>query len=172
MYATEIGVKYVVVQEVIWENLVFVDSVLESMQWKVKFLVLERLVGKNMQTYPVGDFLIRIKNASLANRKEVEVFSSKFVKEVAKTLKEEGFLDTIEEKKGKIKVTLAFSHKKPVVMDIKLVSRPGLRIYRNVDDMAKIKRPTIFLISTPKGVISSRKAIKQRLGGEVLAEIL
>ena len=125
-----------------------------------------------MQTYPVGDFLIRIKNASLANRKEVEVFSSKFVKEVAKTLKEEGFLDIIEEKKGKIKVTLAFSHKRPVIMDIKLVSRPGLRIYRNVDDMAKIKRPTIFLISTPKGVISSRKAIKQRLGGEVLAEIL
>jgi len=125
-----------------------------------------------MQTYPVGDFLIRIKNASLANRKEVEVFSSKFVKEVAKTLKEEGFLDTVEEKKGKIKVTLAFSHKKPVVMDIKLVSRPGLRIYKNVDDMEKIKRPTIFLISTPKGVISSKKAIKQRLGGEVLAEIL
>jgi len=125
-----------------------------------------------MQTYPAGDFLIRIKNASLANRKEVEVFSSKFVKEIAKALKEEGFLDTIEEKKGKIKVTLAFSHKKPVVMDIKLISRPGLRIYRNVDDMAKIKRPTIFLISTPKGVISSRKAIKQRLGGEVLAEIL
>lgn len=134
--------------------------------------MLERQAGKNMQNYPVGDFLIRIKNASLANRKEVEVFSSKFVKEVAKTLKEEGFLDTIEEKKGKIKVTLAFSHKKPVVMDIKLVSRPGLRIYKNVDDMAKIKRPTIFLISTPKGVISSRKAIKQRLGGEVLAEIL
>ena len=134
--------------------------------------MLERLVGKNMQTYPVGDFLIRIKNASLANRKEVEVFSSKFVKEVAKTLKEEGFLDTVEEKKGKIKVTLAFSHKKPVVMDIKLVSRPGLRIYKNVDDMEKIKRPTIFLISTPKGVISSKKAIKQRLGGEVLAEIL
>lgn len=172
MYVTEIDVKYVVVQEVIWENMEFVDFVLENMQWKVKFPVLERLVGKNMQTYPVGDFLIRIKNASLANRKEVEVFSSKFVKEVAKTLKEEGFLDTVEEKKGKIKVTLAFSHKKPVVMDIKLVSRPGLRIYKNVDDMEKIKRPTIFLISTPKGVISSKKAIKQRLGGEVLAEIL
>ena len=125
-----------------------------------------------MQTYPAGDFLIRIKNASLANRKEVEVSSSKFVKEVAKTLKEEGFLDTVVEDKRKIKVTLAFSHKKPVVMDIKLVSRPGLRIYRNVDDMAKIKRPTVFLISTPKGVISSKKAIKQRLGGEVLAEIL
>ena len=142
------------------------------MHIEAKFQVLERLVGKNMQTYPVGDFLIRIKNASLANKKEVEVFSSKFVKEVAKTLKEEGFLNTIEEKKGKIKVTLAFSHKKPVVMDIKLVSRPGLRLYKNVDELEKIKRPTIFLISTPKGVLSSKKAIKQRVGGEILAEIL
>jgi len=125
-----------------------------------------------MQTYPVGDFLIRIKNASLANKKEVEVFSSNFVKEVAKTLKDEGFLNTVEEKKGKISVTLAFSHKKPVVMDIKLISRPGLRIYKSVDELEKIKRPSIFLISTPKGVLSSRKAIKQRMGGEVLAEIL
>jgi len=134
--------------------------------------VLERLVGKNMQNYPVGDFLIRIKNAALADKKEVEVFSSKFVKEVAKTLKEEGFLNTIEEKKGKIKVTLSFSHKKPVVMDIKLISRPGLRLYKNVEELEKIKRPTIFLISTPKGVLSSKKAIKERVGGEILAEIL
>jgi len=125
-----------------------------------------------MQTYPVGDFLIRIKNASLANKKEVEVFSSNFVKEVAKTLKDEGFLNTVEEKKGKISVTLAFSHKKPVVMDIKLISRPGLRIYKSVDELEKIKGPSILLISTPKGVLSSRKAIKQRMGGEVLAEIL
>ena len=142
------------------------------MHTKGKFQVLGRLVGKNMQNYPVGDFLIRIKNASLANKKEVEVFSSKFVKEVAKTLKEEGFLNTIEEKKGKIKVTLAFSHKKPVVMDIKLVSRPGLRLYKSVEELEKIKRPTIFLISTPKGVLSSKKAIKKRIGGEILAEIL
>ena len=142
------------------------------MHTKGKFQVLERLVGKNMQNYPVGDFLIRIKNAALADKKEVEVFSSKFVREVAKTLKEEGFLNTIEKKKDKIKVTLSFSHKKPVVMDIKLISRPGLRLYKSVEELEKIKRPTIFLISTPKGVLSSKKAIKQRVGGEILAEIL
>jgi len=133
--------------------------------------VLERLVG-NMQNYPVGDFLIRIKNASLANRKEVEVFGSNFINEVAKTLKEEGFLDTIEKKNKKIKVTLAYSHKKPVIMDIKLISKPGLRIYKSVDELEKIKRPTIFLVSTPKGILSSKKAIKQRISGEILAEIL
>lgn len=172
MYVIEIDVEYVVDLEDIWGSLVFVGFVLENMHTKGKSRVLERLVGKNMQNYPVGDFLIRIKNASLANKKEVEVFSSKFVREVAKTLKEEGFLNTIEEKKGKIKVTLSFSHKKPVVMNITLVSRPGLRIYKSVDELEKIKRPTIFLISTPKGVLSSKKAIKQRMGGEVLAEIL
>lgn len=133
--------------------------------------MLERLVG-NMQNYPVGDFLIRIKNASLANRKEVEVFGSNFINEVAKTLKEEGFLDTIEKKNKKIKVTLAYSHKKPVIMDIKLISKPGLRIYKSVDELEKIKRPTIFLVSTPKGILSSKKAIKQRISGEILAEIL
>lgn len=134
--------------------------------------MLERLVGRNMQNYPVGDFLIRIKNASLANRKEVEVFGSNFINEVAKTLKEEGFLDTIEKKNKKIKVTLAYSHKKPVIMDIKLISKPGLRIYKSVDELEKIKRPTIFLVSTPKGILSSKKAIKQRISGEILAEIL
>ena len=134
--------------------------------------MLERLVGRNMQNYPVGDFLIRIKNASLANRKEVEVFGSNFINEVAKTLKEEGFLDTIEKKNKKIKVTLAYSHKKPVIMDIKLISKPGLRIYKSIDELEKIKRPTIFLVSTPKGILSSKKAIKQRISGEILAEIL
>ena len=125
-----------------------------------------------MQNYPVGDFLIRIKNASLANRKEVEVFGSNFINGVAKTLKEEGFLDTVEKKNKKIKVTLAYSHKKPVIMDIKLISKPGLRIYKSVDELEKIKRPTIFLVSTPKGILSSKKAIKQRISGEILAEIL
>ncbi len=57
-------------------------------------------------------------------------------------------------------------------MDIKLISKPGLRIYKSVDELEKIKRPTIFLVSTPKGILSSKKAIKQRIGGEILAEIL
>lgn len=125
-----------------------------------------------MQNYPVGDFLIRIKNAALARGKEVEVYKSKFVKDVAKALKEEGFLDKVEEDRGKLKVTLAYAYKKPVVMDIKLISRPSLRVYKGSDELEKIKRPTIFLISTSEGVISSKKAIKKRVGGEVLAEIL
>lgn len=116
--------------------------------------------------------MIRIKNSALAKNKEVEVCKSRFVKEVAKTLKDEGFINLIEEKKGKLKVTLAYSHKRPVVMDIKLVSKPGLRIYKTADELAKAKGPSIFLISTPKGVLSSRKAVKERVGGEVLAEIL
>jgi len=125
-----------------------------------------------MQNYSIGDFLIRIKNASLANNKQVEAYATKFIKSMAKALKEEGFLEKVEEKDGLIKASLAFSHKKPVVMDVKLVSRPGLRVYKSADELEKIKRPTVFMVSTSKGIMSSRKAIKQRLGGEVLAEIL
>ena len=125
-----------------------------------------------MQNYPIGDFLIRIKNASLANNKEVQMPSSKFVKELAKALKEEKLLDSVEDSKGIIKVLLSFSHKKPVIMDVKLISRPGLRVYKSADELKKVKRPTIFMVSTPKGIMSAQKAIKQRVGGEVLAEIL
>jgi small subunit ribosomal protein S8 len=125
-----------------------------------------------MQNYSIGDFLIRIKNASLANNKKVEVHTSKFIKSMAKALKEEGFLEKVEEKNGLILVDLAFSHKKPVIMDVKLISKPGLRVYKSADELEKIKKPTIFMVSTPRGIMSSRKAIKQRLGGEVLAEIL
>ena len=153
--------------------MVFADFVFENMPTKEKFLELGRRVGNiNMTNYPIGDFLIRIKNAALARRKRVEVVSSKFIKDVAKTLKEEGFLDKVEEKKGKLIVNISYSHKKPVLMDIKVVSRPGLRIYMGVDDLEKIKRPSIFIISTPKGIISSIKAIKKRIGGEIIAEVL
>lgn len=139
---------------------------------EARYPVLERPVGKDMTNYPVGDFLIRVKNAALAGRKDVEVFASGFVRSVAKVLKEERFLEKVEEKEGKILVSLAYSYKKPVIMDIKLISRPGRRIYMSSDEIAGINKPTIFLVSTPRGVFSSKKAVKERLGGEIIAEIL
>ena len=56
-------------------------------------------------------------------------------------------------------------------MNIKLISKPGLRIYLGADEIAKKKSPSIYLVSTPKGVISSLQAVKERVGGEVIAEI-
>lgn len=122
--------------------------------------------------YSVGDFLIRIKNVGMAKNKEVTVKSNKKLVAVAEALKKMGFLDTVKDAKGVLVATLTFKNKKPRLMDIKLISKPGLRVYMSVDELDKKKGPSVFLISTPKGVMSSLKAIKERVGGEVIAEIL
>ena len=122
--------------------------------------------------YPVGDFLIKLKNASMAGNKEVKVAASSKVMAVAEALKKLGFLDGVKKTDGIISVTLSFKSKKPLLMDVKLMSKPGLRIYMGVDEIEKKKGPSIFLITSPNGIISSRQAVKTRTGGEVIAEIL
>lgn len=126
----------------------------------------------NMTNYPVGDFLIRLKNASMANLKEISVPSTSLVLEVAKTLKKEGYIDEVQKVGNVIKLRIVYRKKEPVLTDVKLVSKPGLRVYMKAGELAKIKTPSSFIVSTPKGVMSHRDAIKKRLGGEVIAEIL
>jgi small subunit ribosomal protein S8 len=122
--------------------------------------------------YPVGDFLIKLKNVSMAGNKEVRVVASGKILAVAEALKKLGFLDGVKKDKDGIAVSLAFKNKKPLLMDVKLMSKPGLRIYMGVDEIEKKKGPSIYLITSPNGIISSRQAIKTRTGGEVIAEIL
>ena len=129
------------------------------------------IIKTGITNYPVGDFLIRVKNAALARRKEVLVRKTKLVDALANALKKEGFLDSVSSEGDLISVSLAYRRKEPVILDIKLVSKPGQRRYMGVEDLAKIKNPSIFFISTPKGVISSREAIKNRVGGEVIVEV-
>jgi small subunit ribosomal protein S8 len=119
----------------------------------------------------IGDFLIRVKNTAMAKNKSFTVKSNKHIVAIAEALKKTHFVDGVKVEKGMLTVSLAFKDKKPQIMDIKLVSKPGLRIYLGVDEIEKKKGPSIFLISTPKGVISSLQAIKDRVGGEVIAEI-
>jgi small subunit ribosomal protein S8 len=119
----------------------------------------------------VGDFLIRVKNAAMAKNKTLTIKASKQIVAIAEALKKAGFLDGIKNEKGMLTLSLTFKDKKPRLMNVKLVSKPGLRIYLGVDEIEKKKGPSIFLISTPKGVISSLQAIKERVGGEVIAEI-
>jgi small subunit ribosomal protein S8 len=153
--------------------LVFADFVSGSMLIKARSLVLKRRVGKMAKTnYPVGDFLIRLKNAALARQREVEVDVTKLIKAVAVVLKEEGYLESIKEKDGKLIVRLTYRRKKPVLINLKLVSKPGLRIYQSADELTSRKGPSFLILSTPKGLMSSREAIKKRLGGEVMVEIL
>jgi small subunit ribosomal protein S8 len=120
----------------------------------------------------ITDFLIRIKNASMAKNKNVETRLTKKTLAIAESLKKLGFLDEVKKEKGTLKVSLTFKNKRPLIMGLKIVSKPGLRVYIDTFDLAKRKSPAIYLISTPKGIISSKEALKLRVGGEVIAEIL
>lgn len=121
--------------------------------------------------YPVGDFLIKVKNTSMAKNKSLEVISSKQIVALAESLKKLGYLNDIKKEKTMLNLSLAFKNKKPVLIDLKLVSKPGLRVYWGADEIASKKGPSTFLISTPKGILSAKEATKQRMGGEVIAEI-
>ena len=125
-----------------------------------------------MTNYPIGDFLIQIKNAAMAHNRDIEVTSSKLVKEVANKLKSEGFLSEIKEVGGKLSIKLAYHKKEPVMLTLKLVSKPGLRRYMSVKELEKKRGPSIYLISTARGILTSPEAIKKRIGGEVIVEIL
>lgn len=127
---------------------------------------------KTFTNYSVGDFLVRVKNAAMARNKEVTYKANKQVIAVAESLKKLGYFDGIKKEKGMLSVSLAFKNKKPVLINLKLISKPGLRIYMGASEIEKKRGPSIYLITTPKGIISSRQAVKVRIGGEVIAEIL
>lgn len=136
--------------------------------------MLERLVGNlNMSqtNYPVGDYLIRIKNMAQAKGSLVEDSSAKKKVAIAKALEKAGFVENVKVTKGTLTLNLKFSHKSPILMDVKLVSKPGKRVYFKLDDIEAKKGPSTYLITTPKGVITSKEAKKLGIGGEVIAEI-
>lgn len=159
-------------------DLAYAGFVLENLLTKVRYRVLERPAGerenmtnKNTTNFPLGDFLARVKNAAMAGKKELTFKSTSLVEGVAGVLKQEKYVDEIEKKNGDLNIRLAYHSKKPVLMDIKLVSKPGLRVYAGVDEIQKRRSPSIWVISTSKGVMSQRQAINAGLGGEVLAEV-
>lgn len=125
-----------------------------------------------MTNYPLGDFLIRIKNQALARGVEVSVPKTKMIFAVANTLVELGVLREVVEENGKIIARLAYRKKEPVLMNLKLISKPGLRIYASVDELKKLKGPKVYILSTPKGIMNSRQAMKEKVGGELIAEII
>lgn len=121
--------------------------------------------------YPVGDFLIRIKNAAKIRQKKLTAGNSKLIQSVAELLVELGYLEDVAVKDDKITVSIAYHRKKSILYDLKLVSKPGLRIYKSADEIEATKGPFILLLSTNKGVMSSEQALKERVGGEVIARI-
>jgi small subunit ribosomal protein S8 len=130
-----------------------------------------------MMTDPIADMLIRIKNALMARHKTVVVPGSKLKLEIARILKEEGYIEdyrVIEEKPQiKIEIVLKYDEKKrPVIAGIKRVSKPGRRIYRGYKELPKVLNGMgIAIISTSQGIMTDHEARKRRVGGEVICEI-
>lgn len=131
----------------------------------------KQLVKGTIQTYSLGDFLIRVKNCAMAQNKEVSVLTNKHITQVAEKMKKMGLFEDVKIDGSILTARLAFKDKKPIIMNLRLVSKPGLRIYKTVWDLEKKKGPSTYVISTPKGLVSLKEALKQRLGGEILVEI-
>ena len=130
-----------------------------------------------MNTDPIADMLTRIRNANLVSHPSVEMPSSKLKVALARLLKEEGFIVGYEEKvEGSFK-TLSIELKydennKPVITNLKRVSKPGLRSYSKAKNLPQVLGGLgIAVVSTSKGLLTDRKARKENLGGEVLAYI-
>ena len=130
-----------------------------------------------MNTDPIADMLTRIRNANLVSHPSVEMPSSKLKVALARLLKEEGFIVSYEEKvEGNFK-TLSIELKydennKPVITNLKRVSKPGLRNYCKAKNLPQVLGGLgVAVVSTSKGLLTDRKARKENLGGEVLAYI-
>lgn len=125
-----------------------------------------------MTNYQIADFLIRLKNASLAGNRELVVPSYKLNFEVANVLVREGFLESVTKDKHNLIIKMAIRSKKHVLSSVKIMSRPGLRIYINVNEIEKYNKPEVLILSTPQGILSQREAIKKRVGGELIAKVI
>ena len=126
-------------------------------------------------TDPISDMLTRIRNANSAKHETVDIPASNMKKAIAQILLDEGYIASYkvieDEKQGVIRVTLTYGENKAqVITGLRRVSKPGLRIYSNVEDMPKVMKGLgIAIVSTSKGIMTDREARKQNVGGEVLA---
>ena len=127
-------------------------------------------------TDPIADMLTRIRNANQMRYKEVEVPASKIKNEIARILKEEGFISDYKVKKNNIQdnivLYLKYSGKERVITGLKRISKPGLRVYAKAEEIPTVLSGLgIAIISTSKGLMTDKDARKASLGGEVLAYI-
>ena len=126
-------------------------------------------------TDAIADMLTRIRNANSAKHDSVKVPASNMKKAIAQILVDDGYIKsfTVEEdgKQGVLDIQLKYGpNKSQVITGLRRVSKPGLRIYTNVEDMPKVMKGLgIAILSTPKGVMTDKDARKANVGGEVLA---
>ncbi len=130
-----------------------------------------------MVTDPIADMLTRIRNANQLRYKEVEVPASKIKIEIARILKEEGFISDYKVKKSDVQsiivLFLKYGDKKErVITGLKRISKPGLRVYAKATEIPRVLNGLgIAIVSTSHGVMTDKEARSESLGGEVLAYI-
>ena len=127
-------------------------------------------------TDTIADMLTRIRNANQMRYVEVRVPSSNIKKEIARILKEEGFIEDYkiedENTQGTIVLTLKYKNKERVITGLRRISKPGLRVYCKSNEIPKVLNGLgIAIISTSKGIMTDKEARKENIGGEVLAYI-
>jgi small subunit ribosomal protein S8 len=169
----------VVGHEHISEDSDYAECVSESLHPRGNYQEYLSQAGKNnyMMNYHVADFTTRIKNAYAARRKSVQMPYSKITKAIAEVLIKEQFLASVaeEENDGKkvITVSLRYVNRRPSVHDIRIVSKPSLRVYRSMKAMQSDpqKNAMVSVISTSQGIMSGKEAQKKGVGGELLFKI-
>ena len=124
-------------------------------------------------TDPVADMLTRIRNAQMAQKNSVAMPSSKLKAAIAAVLKAEGYIDDFAvrdaEGKSQLDIALKYYAGRPVIERIERISRPGLRVYKGSGDLPRVMNGLgIAIVSTPKGVMTDRRARATNVGGEVL----
>lgn len=128
-------------------------------------------------TYPVADMLTRIRNAGRANHSECVIYGSKLKKAILEILKSEGFIQDFievpESKHLKYKILLKYDKsKKSVIRELRRISKPGRRIYIGAEEVKPYKSNIgITILSTPKGIMTNKKAMKLKVGGELICAV-
>jgi small subunit ribosomal protein S8 len=127
-------------------------------------------------TDPIADMLTRIRNASRAEHKIVDIPASKLKTSIARTLYNKGFIRGFrkmeDNKQGMLRVYLAYRNDQPLIVGLKRISKPGCRVYTNADNIPRVMGGRgIAVLTTPLGILTDAEARKQHVGGEVLLHI-
>lgn len=125
---------------------------------------------------PIADMLTRVRNAQAARKAEVGMPESKQRVAIAEVLKREGYIEDFRSEANDalrtLTITLKYFEGRPVIEDLRRVSRPGLRVYRAKDAISKVRGGLgVTVVSTSRGVLSDREARRQGLGGEIICYI-
>ena len=125
---------------------------------------------------PIADMLTRIRNGQMASKKTISMPSSKLKVALARVLKEEGYIEDLAiggtDKKPVLDIQLKYYAGRPVIERLERVSRPGLRIYKGKDEIPTVMNGLgVAIVSTPKGVMTDRKARATGVGGEVICYV-